>query len=290
MPVASLSWKSTYSDLIQASEQDIITYCAAAPAISSNVFHVRRLTEQAVVKIGMEIEGEYEGQLLVWELVGGGQLRVPKPLRFVRRIDEDGITFGYFIMEYLQGSTLENCDLSHHYETAAKVAKAVHLLHTKTAGILGHNRPGPPLGGLAKGFPWGEHGADIEFSSVDDLETCIRKRLKHYARYEANLGWSTSAIDLRDETLVFCHLDLAPRNILLADDGSIGLLDWGTLAYYPVAFELAAILHQRTNVDLAHDLYYAELVQHLRKLESPTGEEILDKLELTQMGSIRHAY
>ena len=83
MSIPPLSWYSTPSDLLQASDREFVSFCASALAISDYVFSVKRLTEHLDVKIGMEIGGEHQNQLLIWQLMNGSQLRVPKPLRFV---------------------------------------------------------------------------------------------------------------------------------------------------------------------------------------------------------------
>jgi thiamine kinase-like enzyme len=49
----------------------------------------------------------------------------------------------------------------------------------------------------------------------------------------------SSKIKLRSE-LVLCHLDIAPRNILWREDGSICFLDWASAGFYPRSFEFAA--------------------------------------------------
>ena len=290
MRVSSLSWDSTLSEILRASDREIVDYCETAPTISDNVYNVRRLTEYMDVKIGMEIGREYHNQLLIWQLVKGTGLRVPEPLHLVESIDRDGITTGYLIMEHIQGITLEHYDFDHRCDIIAKVANAIHLLHTTIIRTMKHHQPGPPFGGPAKGFPWGENGTEIELQSLSDLERCVNRRLKHYAKYQRKLGWSTPGISLQHQDLVPCHLDLAPRNVILTDDGSIGLLDWGTLGYYPAAFELAALLHQQTIAEGTQRLYFEKLTKHLRSSNPDLEQELLDKLELTQRGSIHYGF
>jgi thiamine kinase-like enzyme len=41
--------------------------------------------------------------------------------------------------------------------------------------------------------------------------------------------------------LVLCHLDLASRNVVWLDDGSLGLLDWESAGFYPQFFEWCAL-------------------------------------------------
>ena len=44
-----------------------------------------------------------------------------------------------------------------------------------------------------------------------------------------------------DFPLVFTHLDLVPRNIMLGDDGRIWLIDFGLSGFYPEWFEYVAM-------------------------------------------------
>ncbi|KAK3614993.1 hypothetical protein LTR22_027598 [Elasticomyces elasticus] len=64
-----LSWYSDQSDLLYASEQEIVDYCATASPSSDDAFNVKRLTTDIDVKIGMEMAREYQNQLLMWQLV-----------------------------------------------------------------------------------------------------------------------------------------------------------------------------------------------------------------------------
>jgi thiamine kinase-like enzyme len=52
-------------------------------------------------------------------------------------------------------------------------------------------------------------------TNVADMETYYNER---------HLKKSTH-IDLKGYPLVFCHLDIAPRNILVLDNGNLGLVD-----------------------------------------------------------------
>jgi thiamine kinase-like enzyme len=36
---------------------------------------------------------------------------------------------------------------------------------------------------------------------------------------------------------VFCHLDIAPRNILWQEDGTLCIVDWASAGFYPRLFE-----------------------------------------------------
>ncbi|KAL2798160.1 hypothetical protein BJX66DRAFT_295805, partial [Aspergillus keveii] len=62
------------------------------------------------------------------------------------------------------------------------------------------------------------------------------------AYMDRRLEYRNDTIDLSLNPLVFCHGDICPRNIILEDDGSICLVDWGYAGFYPRFFELLALL------------------------------------------------
>lgn len=82
--------------------------------------------------------------------------------------------------------------------------------------------PGPVTGTAPVGYIWGDYGARTTFKSVEDMDS----RLQHL----------NSNIDLMPHPLVLCHSDICPRNIILADDGSICFLDWAYSGFYPRFF------------------------------------------------------
>ena len=43
-------------------------------------------------------------------------------------------------------------------------------------------------------------------------------------------------------TKILCHMDIAPRNIIIDNRGVIGLLDWGCAGFYPASFETWSIV------------------------------------------------
>jgi thiamine kinase-like enzyme len=76
---------------------------------------------------------------------------------------------------------------------------------------------------------------------------------------------------------VFCHLDIAPRNILVLGDGSLCLVDWRTGGSYPRLFERAALeIHSREKDDWNSKL--------LAKLDQ------LDEGEKAQAELLKQAY
>lgn len=71
------------------------------------------------------------------------------------------------------------------------------------------------------------------FNSRNDLQRNLDIRLAHLQ--------GKITIDVTDMTLSLCHLDIAPRNIIVSPDRSIYLLDWGCVGFYSPVFETWAI-------------------------------------------------
>ncbi|EJP66972.1 ankyrin repeat protein [Beauveria bassiana ARSEF 2860] len=66
----------------------------------------------------------------------------------------------------------------------------------------------------------------------------IRHEYKKSSRDHAVLQGSS---DLRVDTFVLTHHDLAPRNIVVNTSGDAWLLDWDLAGYYPIYFEYASM-------------------------------------------------
>jgi thiamine kinase-like enzyme len=64
-----------------------------------------------------------------------------------------------------------------------------------------------------------------------------------------------SRLDLSKYDLIFCHLDLADRNVLFMDDDRICIIDWESAGFFPQIFEICALrLNARKSRDLANSL------------------------------------
>lgn len=105
----------------------------------------------------------------------------------------------------------------------------------KIAGVLDyfatlrHSIPGSLSGGFCRGllFPETE---DLVFDSLDGMEKWFNSRL-----FAHNLK-----LTLQGCELVFCHLDIVPRNILWQENRSLCLVDWASAGYYPRLFEFCS--------------------------------------------------
>ncbi|KAK2873961.1 hypothetical protein FQN49_001964 [Arthroderma sp. PD_2] len=175
-------------------------------------------------------------------------VRIPQVYRFF----EDQSTRrpeGYLFMEYLPGKTIAELDAATEGNTVSKALTQrvsdiqVHLMSIK---VENGTAPGPVGGGSPKGYIWGDFGGNASFSSVEDLNHYLNKRLKHINK----------SIDVGPcYPLVLCHGDVVRRNIIVLDDNNgnaaytptdvtereLGLVDWGHSGLYPRIFEFVAM-------------------------------------------------
>ncbi|KAL2827888.1 kinase-like protein [Aspergillus pseudoustus] len=179
-----------------------------------------RISDHQVVKWGPDItREEAENQKIACKLVDTGIVRIPRVYGFFT--DERG--WGYIVMEFTAGKIIDPLE-----DTAAIERVADVLDHFAT---LGRTVPGPLSRGLCRGllFPETE---DLRFDGRDEMERWFNSRL-----FEHN-----PKLCFRSFNLVFCHLDIALRDLLWQEDGSLCLLDWASAGYYPRLFEFCAQL------------------------------------------------
>jgi thiamine kinase-like enzyme len=77
----------------------------------------------------------------------------------------------------------------------------------------------------------------------------------------------------RFDDFVLTHQDISPRNLILATDGRLWLIDWGDAGIYPTGFEQAAMESQ------SRDREFAEAV--LSKLSSRGERETRQLFAIT---------
>lgn len=211
-----LQWK-------EATDDEIVQFCRKPDLVKVGQLgwglRVIKISEDAVVKLGVT-RCEAANQHLAYEILARFNIPVPQVYRYF----DSGRT-GYLIMEYIDGqplSTIENPDM--YLEPMAKILKVFE-------GVQ-RDKPGPFHDGLAEGKLWMSHWP-IAPATIADIEKYYNtKQLKN-----------STSIKLSDYPLVFCHLDIAPRNILVLEDNSLCLIDWNSGGFYPRLFE-------RTGIDI----------------------------------------
>ncbi|KAH8674407.1 kinase-like domain-containing protein [Tricladium varicosporioides] len=206
-----------------ASNDEIAAYCSNPNHISFTEACydncVVKLSDEAVVKFGIGVKEEEAKSLKrAYELVDHNIIRVPFVYRFFMKEQQ-----GYIIMEYMQGRVLKSIEDPVLMKRIADILAYLTSIRGSTPGALG--------GGVSCGILWSEHSEEPFLHTVKDMENWFNMRLK---KQDPKLIFGTSE-------LVLCHLDIAPRNILLLQDNSLCLLDWASAGFYPRVFEECVI-------------------------------------------------
>ncbi|KAJ5919115.1 kinase-like protein [Penicillium verhagenii] len=176
---------------------------------------VIKISDHQVVKWGPDVtKEEFENQRLAYELVDRCKVRIPHVYDFF--CDERG--WGYLVMEYIDGKVIDPL------EDVCSIQRVASVLDYFST--LRYNIPGSLYGSTCRGllFPETE---DVVFDSLDGMEKWFNTRLFPH----------NPKLTLRDSELVLCHLDIAPRNLLWQEDGSLCLIDWASAGFYPRLFE-----------------------------------------------------
>lgn len=95
--------------------------------------------------------------------------------------------------------------------------------------IIRYDRIDPLGGGRTCGPLWGD-GQSLILSDTSQYEDYFNFRHSQ-----------PCSVKFDSNSLVFCHLDLAPRNMLLLGNAVICLLDWASAGFYPRVLEVCAL-------------------------------------------------
>jgi serine/threonine protein kinase len=188
---------------------------------------VIKISERVVVKCGSGVTHlEAQNQQRAYELIDPTIIRIPRVYRFFTYKLE-----GYIVMEYIEGKLLSS------------FGKATFYLRAM-AQVLSHfeqlqgGKPGPFHDGEAYGQLWLDES--IAPVTISDIEDYYNKRQLKFS----------SKLKLKRYPLVFSHLDIAPRNIIVLNNGALCLIDWASAGFYPRLFERCALrLNIRTKGD-----------------------------------------
>lgn len=211
-------------------EEDIIRRCQDAEVIGriEGGSLVRKISTNLAVKVGRAVTAdEAANQEFAYAHVDKTIFGVSK----VHGFFQDAAGIGYLVMDFVEGESLERYTSGDdNGDLIEKLAAAVD--HLQSIGVP-LNRPGPVEGGRLTGIPWCGETLEVELKDRLDLNKCLDKRL--------DIKPCKHSIDVKPLDLTMCHLDLAPRNVLVRPDRSIYILDWAPSGFYPRSFQLASL-------------------------------------------------
>lgn len=202
------------------SEDDIIQRCneATPDLILYNPEEgnkVLKLSNKLVVKFGFMLsEDEARNQAKAHEILDPKIVRVPR----VHRYFMDSNKRGYIVMDLMEGEHKDSITESSQIHEMSRILK--HFASIKS------QKPGPLAGGPSNCFLFGLSESPT-FQSIEDMESWFNIRLHD----------PTAKISFAGMDLVFCHLDLFPRNVLWLENQPPCILDWTSAGFYPRIFE-----------------------------------------------------
>ena len=253
-------------DYQTASTQQIIDFCNNALANKrvvggskyGNV--VVKLSDLAVVKYGLGVTAqEARAQSFAYDNLDHQIVHVPRVLRFFSVQNDRYSSVGYLVMEFVHGQSLESIDWAKSQHLVRNISMSLHHINMIIGSIAG-----PIGGGQAHGPLWSEYGSRSHFESKNDIQKWLNERL----------ALDQQIVDLSTHQLRLCHLDVAPRNLLILPNDKICLLDWATAGFYPRLFEIWSL-------QLFRHIFGSSFFQALlQELGDPTAEDqaIIDKL------------
>lgn len=167
-------------------------------------------------------------------------INVPKVHRIFNIKEKNGIwgTTCYILMDCISGTCLTDSwpKLSKASQTSilTEVAKAINQMQSVVL-----RKPGP-IGGTTNrwmGTWFSDYGAG-PFESTDELENWLNHALQISKQWKRVIPGTP---DFKIKKLVFSHLDIAPRNLMIDDTGKLWLIDWAFAGAFPVGFEQAVV-------------------------------------------------
>ncbi|OBT43200.1 hypothetical protein VE00_06434 [Pseudogymnoascus sp. WSF 3629] len=261
-------------DVHTSSEELLVGICEQAEKENALGTPVVKLSDDIAVKFGHGVKAsEARTQEFARQNADPSIVHIPRVYRFFERPDPlwDCPT-GYLFMEYVPGPTLRELDLDVRTDIIPHVAQIIWHL----GKIQGGHVPGPIGGGYPVGYLWGEHGANVNFTCVADLNAWLNKRLV----------LQDMSIDLGGHPLVLCHLDLCRRNMILKDDNTISLVDWGCAGLYPRFYEVTTL----SCLSPYDEPYEDPLIEATTTLLGLTEEEklLMGQLQVARSASLRY--
>ena len=188
---------------------------------------VVKMSDKVVIKFGLSVtSGEACALKFASQKVNPNIIKVPKIHKFFTRELDKLWTIGYLVMELVEGKGLDQLESEDCLRLTPRIKDALEHVQSIHGEV-----PGPLDGSKARGLLFSEEGCSQNFTCRQDLEDYLNQRLAS----------TNDLVDISKAELCLCHLDIAPRNILLTPDNELYLVDWGCAGFYPSYFEAWAI-------------------------------------------------
>jgi aminoglycoside phosphotransferase len=222
-------------------DEEIIALCESPTAqlLSDRTCSTKvvKVLPTTVVKYGFGVTfQEFSNQQIARQRLNPTLVHVPPVHRYIRKGD-----VGYILMDYVPGNTLNPANIEKYGKRLSQILRHLHEMQGEV--------PGPFNSGPIQGVLWSEL-EEIRFGSLDELEEWLSRRLLQRGK----------RISLQEHTLVMCHGDFVPRNIII-HEGTISLIDWSAAGYFPRFFE--RISHRFSPLDAP---FYKSLERYLDPL------------------------
>ncbi|KAK2758823.1 hypothetical protein FQN54_003515 [Arachnomyces sp. PD_36] len=201
---------------------------------------MRRLDDTTIVKYGTQIQlAEAEAMHLV-----STQTSIPTP-KIEAAYVLDGR--GFIVMSYEEGR-----GFAEYWEDASEDEREGLIAQLKDYVSQMRKIKGPFIGGVDGSacrdavFAWDWKPDSHEYGPYKDQEE-LNEGLVRACRYchppnpdrEKSSWWMTYQLarSFKSKEIVFTHGDLHPGNMVVRDDGTVVLLDWGLSGYFPDYWE-----------------------------------------------------
>ena len=148
-------------------------------------------------------------------------------------------TKGFIVMDYINGSPLDECWTSLSLEAQTKIARQVaeyiHRLQSIRPSQVGPIGGGPCTGRFFTDYSAGPFGSGQEMESWFNHKLDICKRCRQAPQDIPRFCFTS---------FVLTHQDISPRNLVMERSGCVWVIDWADAGAYPPSFEGAALASQ----------------------------------------------
>ena len=221
-----------------------------------------KLSEQIAVKCGHGVTAiEADNQRMAFELLDSTIVRVPRVHRYFMYGE-----IGYLVMDYVDGKQIDTLSEDHYAKLTAVLSHFREIKNDVPGNLSGRESP------LGRPFP--DNDKVPRFATKIEMQQWFNSRLLRHQRQISTLCFEKS-------DLIFTHRDLAPRNILWSDDGTLTLVDWMSAGFYPAEFELC-------NPRESCDEVFSQRLEQILETMSHVDQTMIDVLMQTYFNSFRY--